>query len=727
MKVVKSLDIREKIISLVENCEYKPLLFKEIADFLMVKDEEAAYFSSVLSELEAEGAIVRTAKGKYVRPDMANMAVAKIQITERGFGFAIMEEGKDDIFIPSEYLNGAMSQDKILVKVRKVPREGKRPEGEVVKVLSRANSRIVGTFEKSKYFGFVIPDDKKISGDIFIPKSEFNGAIEGCKVVAEIINWADNRRSAEGKVVEILGLCGEPGLDILSIARAYNIEDKFPDEVIKQVKKIPQAVEKNEIEKRRDLRGLRTVTIDGEDAKDLDDAVTIEKLPNDNFLLGVHIADVSHYVTEGSPLDLDAVNKGTSVYLIDRVIPMLPKELSNGICSLNAGVDRLAFSVMMEINQSGNVVNHEIFKSVIKVDERMTYTDVAKILLEQDEGLIKRYANHIADFNLMLDLCNILKKKRHNRGSIDFDFPEVKILLDKNGRPIAVKKYEITIANQIIEEFMLVCNETAAERMFWANAPFVYRVHEKPDQEKIDAFNEFLHGLGYKIKGVAQLHPKSLQEVIEKIKGKNEEKIISTLMLRSLQQARYSHKNQGHFGLAAEYYCHFTSPIRRYPDLFIHRVINEMLESNFVLEEKRLQYLLKQAEESAKISTEREKNAEQAEREVDDLKKVEFMAERVGEVFEGNISSVTSFGFFVGLDNTIEGLVRIDSIDDDFYNFDAKHYHLIGERTKRIFKIGDTVNVKLVKADIMAKKLDFMLEEETTEGYRRNRIKRRRY
>jgi ribonuclease R len=727
MKVVKSLDIREKIISLVENCEYKPLLFKEIADFLMVKDEEAAYFSSILSELEDEGTIVRTSKGKYVRPDMANMAVAKIQITERGFGFAIMENGKDDIFIPPECLNGAMSQDKILVKVRKVPREGKRPEGEVVKVLSRANSRIVGTFEKSKYFGFVIPDDKKISGDIFIPKSEFNGAIEGCKVVAEIINWADNRRSAEGKVVEILGLCGEPGLDILSIARAYNIEDKFPDEVSEQVKKIPQTVEKNEIEKRRDLRELKTVTIDGEDAKDLDDAVTIEKLPNGNYLLGVHIADVSHYVTEGSPLDLDAVKKGTSVYLIDRVIPMLPKELSNGICSLNAGVDRLAFSIMMEINQSGNVVNHEIFKSVIKVNERMTYTDVAKILLEHDQELIEKYSNHITDFNLMLELCNILKKKRHNRGSIDFDFPEVKILLDKNGRPIAVKKYEITIANQIIEEFMLVCNETAAERMFWANAPFVYRVHEKPDQEKIDTFNEFLHGLGYKIKGVAQLHPKSLQEVIEKIKGKNEEKIISTLMLRSLQQARYSHKNQGHFGLAAEYYCHFTSPIRRYPDLFIHRVINEMLESNFVLEEKRLQYLLKQAEESAKISTEREKNAEQAEREVDDLKKVEFMAERVGEVFEGNISSVTSFGFFVGLENTIEGLVRIDSIDDDFYNFDPKHYHLIGERTKRIFKIGDTVNVKLVKADIMAKKLDFMLEEETTEGYRRNRIKRRRY
>ncbi len=718
--------IRKKVIELIEGYNYKPLMFRELAVFLEIREEDLTLFSSVLNELEAEGLLARTSKGKYLRPDMANMTVGIIQINERGFGFVTSEKEEKDIFIPQEYLNGAMNQDKVLVKIKKTSSEGKRAEGEIINILNRANTKLIGTFEKSKYFGFVVADDKRITGDIFVPKSEFNGATTGSKVIVEIIRWPEKRRNAEGKIVEVLGFSGEPGIDIISIAKTYNIQAGFPDEVLRQVESIPQVVQEIELSRRRDIRNLRIVTIDGEDAKDLDDAISIERLSNGNYLLGVHIADVSHYVTEGSPLDKEAIERGTSVYLVDRVIPMLPGELSNGICSLNAGVDRLAFSVMMEIDSSGNVVNHEIFKSIINVDERMTYTNVSKILLDEDEDLIKRYEKHIDDFKLMNELCGILRDKRVKRGSIDFDFPEVKIILDKNGKPIQVKKYEITISNKIIEEFMLVCNETIAERMFWANAPFIYRIHEKPDMEKIEAFNEFLHGLGYNIKGISKLHPMALQEVINKIKGKNEEKIISALMLRSLQQAKYSHKNEGHFGLAAKYYCHFTSPIRRYPDLFIHRVINEMLNNNFMLGEKRQNKLMDLAIQSSKISTEKEKAAEQAEREVEDLKKVEFMSDKLGEVFEAVISYVASFGFFVELENTIEGLVHIDSLRDDYYIHDQKKYCLIGEHTQKTYKIGDKVTIRLVKADIVSKKLDFILEEGIVEIYKRGRIKRRK-
>lgn len=719
-------EIREKIISLIEEYSYRPLMYNELASVLGIGKEEASLLSGTLRDMEIEGILVKSSKGKYLRPEMANMAVGTIQINERGFGFVIPKDGKGDIFVASENLNGAMNQDVVIVKIKKVREEGKRSEGEIADILVRANTRIVGTFEKSRHFAFVVPDDRRIPGDIFIPKAEFNGAENGCKVIVEIVNWPDRRRNAEGKVAEVLGTCGAPGIDILSIAKAYNIEADFPQEVLEQVKTIPQKVQETELKKRRDLRNLRIVTIDGEDAKDLDDAISIEKLKNGSYLLGVHIADVGHYVTEGSFLGKSAAERGTSVYLVDRVIPMLPKELSNGICSLNAGEDRLAFSVMMEIDDKGIVVNHEIFKSVIRVDERMTYTNVTKILEDEDPELMERYKEHIVDFNLMLELCKILRQKREKRGSIDFDFPEVKITLDKNGKPINIKRYEITISNRIIEEFMLVCNETVAERMFWANAPFIYRIHETPDQEKIETLSEFLKGLGYSVKGIGKLHPRALQELIGKIKGKNEERVISTLILRSLQQARYSHKNEGHFGLAAEYYCHFTSPIRRYPDLFIHRVIDEMINNNFVISEERQKALFKSAEESAANSSERERTAEQAERDVEDLKKVEFMADKLGDVFEAVISSVTSFGFFVELDNTIEGLVHVDSLRDDYYIFDQQKYCLTGERTKRIFKIGDQITVKLARADAASRKLDFVLEEEVKEFYKRGKIKRSR-
>ncbi len=718
--------MRDRILNAIENYSYKPLTFQEVAALLEVKEEELTSLQDKLEQMETEGILVRTSKGRYVRPEMANMAVGSIQINQRGFGFVSSEKEDKDIFIPQDYTNGAMNMDKVLVKIRKGSLRGKRPEGEVVRILNRANTRIIGSFEKSRYCGFVTPDDRRIPGGVYIPKSEFNGAVTGCKVVVEIVNWPDKRKSAEGRVIEILGNCGEPGIDIISIAKSYDIEIEFPEEVIEQVKTIPMVVEEGEIQERRDLRERKIVTIDGEDAKDLDDAVEVEKLPNGSYLLGVHIADVSHYIPESSPLDLNASERGTSVYLLDRVVPMLPQELSNGICSLNAGVDRLALSVTMEIDGEGRVVNHEIYKSVIRVAERMTYKDVTRILVDEDRKLIEKYKDYIGHFRIMKELCEILRAKRIRRGSIDFDFPEVKITLDNRGWPVKVEQYDVSISNKIIEEFMLVCNETIAERMFWANAPFIYRIHEKPDTEKIEVLNQFLHGLGYSIRGINKLHTRALQEIMDKIRGRSEEQIVSTVMLRSMQHAKYSHKNEGHFGLAAEHYCHFTSPIRRYPDLFIHRVISYMLKNNFVIDEKKHKKLDQLAEERAKVSSDRERTAEQAERDVEDLKKVEFMSGKLGEVFEGTISSVTSFGFFVQLENTIEGLVHIDSLDDDYYIYDPAHYCLTGERTKRAFRIGDQAVVKLIKADILSRRLDFILEEKIRDYYKRTKIKRRR-
>jgi ribonuclease R len=576
--------------------------------------------------------------------------------------------------------------------------------------LKRANNRVVGTFENSRYFGFVVPDEKKICGDVFIPKDEFNNAKSGQKVIAEIVKWPEKRRNAEGKVVEIIGDKDKPGTDILSIIKSHNLPEQFPEDVLRNAESISDTVTEDMLKGRRDLRNLRMVTIDGEDAKDLDDAVSIQRLPDGNYRLGVHIADVSYYVTENSPLDREALRRGTSVYLVDRVIPMLPKKLSNGICSLNPNVDRLAFTVMMDIDNRGKVKNHEIYESVININERMTYNNVRKILDEKDEELCKRYDYLIDDFRTMEELALILRKKRFARGAIDFDFDEAKIILDENGKPIEIRKYEYSIANRIIEEFMLVCNETVAEHFYWANAPFVYRIHEDPDSEKIQSFSEFLHKLGYHFKGAGNVHPRALQDLLEKVKGTKEERIISTVMLRSLQKARYSHESFGHFGLAAKFYCHFTSPIRRYPDLIIHRIMKEYLKNK--VDEAREEELNEKLPVIAKSCSERERAAEEAERETEDLKKVEFMKDKEGQVFEGIISGVTSFGMFVEMDNTIEGLVRMSSLEDDYYIFDDVRYCLIGERTRKIYRIGDSVTVQLAKADIASRQIDFILARE---------------
>ncbi|MBQ7668825.1 MAG: ribonuclease R [Clostridia bacterium] len=629
---------------------------------------------------------------------------------ERGFGFLRPDDDTEDIFIPPTFTGGAFDGDRVEVRVTSAGDENRGPEGKVIKILERNNKPIVGKFEKSKNFGFVVPENKKIGQDIFIPKSCFKGAKNGDIVCVEIVKWPERRRSAEGKIVDILGKAGKPGVDILSIMYGYNLSEEFPDEVLAEVNKIPDVVPEKEIKKRRDLRNVRMVTIDGEDAKDLDDAVSIEKLENGNFMLGVHIADVSYYVKEGSPLDKEALKRGTSVYLVDRVIPMLPKKLSNGVCSLNEGEDRLAFTVMMEIDKTGKIVNSDIFKSVININHRMTYTVVTKILETKDKELTKEYKDVVKDFKLMRDLSSILRKRRKKRGSIDFDLPEAKVILDENGKPIEIKKYEITVSNNMIEDFMLAANETVAEKFYWLETPFMYRVHEVPDTEKIEEFSKFVYNYGYRVSGLNKAYPKAFQEILEKIKGTPEERIISTLLLRSMQQARYSPENLGHFGLAAQYYCHFTSPIRRYPDLFIHRVMSELIENNYEFKnEKRVKKLKKLAKDGAKEASEAERNAMLAERDSVELKKVEYMSNYLGEEFDGVISSVTSFGFFVELSNTVEGLVRVEDMEDDYYVYNEKQYALIGERTRKVYKLGDEVRVKLARADVETKRIDFML------------------
>ncbi len=708
---------KEKIVSFMKEDAYKPLLFKELVTVLAVPEADIGEFISVIEELENEGRIFKTHRDRYGVPERMSLIVGRLQGNERGFGFVVPDaEDAGDIFISADSLNGAMHDDRVVARINKKVSGDKRSEGEVIRILKRANSMIVGTFEHSRYFGFVVPDNKRISGDIFIPKDEFMNAKPGQKVVAEIVKWPEKRRNAEGRIVEIIGDKGEPGADILSVMKSHNLIENFDEDVIQQAEAISDSVTEDMLKGRRDLRKLRMVTIDGEDAKDLDDAVSIEKLPGDNYRLGVHIADVSHYVRENSPLDKEALKRGTSVYLVDRVIPMLPRKLSNGICSLNPKVDRLAFTVMMDIDQTGRVLNHEIFESVLNIDERMTYKNVYKILEEKDEELCKRYDYLLDDFETMKELALILRKKRFSRGAIDFDFEEAKIILDEKGKPVEVKRYEITIANKIIEEFMLACNETVAEHFFWAGVPFVYRIHEDPDSDKIESLAEFVYNLGYTLKGINKIHPRALQDLLNKVKGKKEERIISTVMLRSLQKARYSNNNSGHFGLAAKYYCHFTSPIRRYPDLIIHRLMKESLKG--FMNEQREEQLNDNLPEIARMCSERERAAEEAERETEDLKKTEFMKEHEGEEFVGIISGVTSFGMFVELDNTIEGLVRMSSMEDDYYIYNEKQYCLVGERTRKTYRIGDSVRVMLSKADIASRRIEFILlakEEEKSD------------
>jgi ribonuclease R len=686
---------------------YKPMDIVELERVFGIKKADRKDFEKILKDMEKEGEIVKTRTEHYGIPEKMGLVVGRLQGHIKGFGFVIPEIERPDVFVPSSYMNGAMHSDKVVVKVTREENNGKKCEGEIIRILERGNKKVIGTYEDSKNFGFVVPEETRIYQDIFIPKECRNGAKTGDIVISEITTYPDKRRNPEGKVVEILGKKGDKGIDILTIIKKHNLPEEFPPKVESYAEGISDEIPEEEYKRREDLRHLTIVTIDGEDAKDLDDAVSIEKLSNGNYYLGVHIADVSNYVKEKNPLDKEALKRGTSVYLIDRVIPMLPRKLSNGICSLNPKVDRLTLSCFMEIDKSGKVVDHRISETIIKTSERMTYTNVTKILRNEDPEVMKRYDYLVGTFKLMEELCTILNKKRIHRGAIDFDFEECKIILDELGKPIDIKPYERAIANRIIEEFMLACNETIAEHMFWVNMPFVYRIHEDPDEEKLMHFNEFVHNLGYVVRWGQEIHPKALQDVIEKVKGQKEETVVSTLLLRSMKQARYSPESVGHFGLAAKYYCHFTSPIRRYPDLIIHRIIKEFI--NGKVDEKRINRLKNEVEYASKQSSETERAAQEAEREVDDLKKAEYMSKRIGEEYDGIISSVTNFGMFVELPNTIEGLVHISTMDDDYYVYDEKHLSLIGERTKNIYRLGDDVKIRVLKVDMFAHEIYFEL------------------
>lgn len=702
------MSVRENIVLFMEEKLYKPMTREELAKSFEIDKKDMKDFFEILDSMEKEGAIIKTRNDLYGLPEKMNLVVGVLEGNERGYGFVIPDDKeKADIYISAEDMNGALHGDKVIARILKKGENGKREEGEILRVLSRANETIVGTFEHNKNFGFVLPDDSKISMDVFVSKADMNGAKNNQKVVVEITRWPEKRRNPEGKIVEILGYIDEKGTDILSVIKQFKLPEQFPNKVLDQADRLEDSVSNEEIKKRVDLRDMTIFTIDGADAKDFDDAVSIEKLDNGNFKLGVHIADVSHYVKENSIIDKEALKRGTSVYLLDRVIPMLPEKLSNGICSLNPNVPRLTLSVFMEIDKNGKVVNHEIVESVIESKERLVYDDISDLLEKDDEKLKERYAHIYDDLKLMEELCHILNEKRERRGSLDFDFPETKIILDDRGIPIEIRAEERRIANRMIEEFMLVCNETVAEYMYWSQVPFIYRIHEDPDIEKINQFNKFIHNFGYNLKGSQEVHPKELQSLMNKMKGKKEESLINTLMLRSLKKARYSSEVAGHFGLAAKYYCHFTSPIRRYPDLQIHRIIKSYIKGKLAPDkmdvlENRLAYV-------ADISSTNERIAEEAERAVEDLKKAEYMKERVGNVYEGMVCSLTHFGMFVQLDNTIEGLVHFSNMTDDYYFYDEEKYYIIGELSKKQYRIGDMVNIKVIGADVLKGTIDFML------------------
>lgn len=706
------MGIKDTLLEFMREEAYRPMDIQELVSVFDINPDEYRAFKKTLKTMEKEGLIFRTKKDKFALPERLGLITGKLQAHAKGFGFLIPEvEGEKDVFIPSSFINGAMNGDRILVQITREDKNGKKREGEVIQILERGNTKIIGVYEDSKNFGFVIAEDTRISQDIFISKKDRNGAKDGDVVVVEITKWPEKRRSPEGVVKEVLGQKGDKGLDILTIIKKYGLPEEFPPKVQAFAAGIDEEIPLKEYKRRKDLRDVRMVTIDGEDAKDLDDAVSIERLDNGRYRLGVHIADVSHYVREKNPLDKEALKRGTSVYLIDRVIPMLPKKLSNGICSLNPKVDRLTLSCIMVIDGSGKVLDHEIVESVIRTNERMTYTDVTKILKDNDPELSKRYDYLLDDFKAMEELCNILYKKRTKRGAIDFEFEESKIILNEFGKPIDIKPYEREIANRIIEEFMLVCNETVAEHMFWSHLPFVYRIHEDPDEEKLEKFREFIYNLGYIVKWNGEVKPRNLQEILEKVRGKKEETVVSTLLLRSMMRAKYSPECVGHFGLAAKYYCHFTSPIRRYPDLQIHRIIKEFI--NGKIDDDRSKKLTALVDYAARQSSETENIATEAEREVDDLKKAEYMLDRIGEEFEGIVSSVTSFGMFVELPNTIEGLIHITALDDDYYIYDENHLCLMGERTKKIYRLGDFVKVRCSRVDIPNREIYFdMVEDE---------------
>lgn len=701
----------QKILELLKDEEYPPMKAKQIAMVMRVPKNEYNEFLNILGNLEMKMKIQKNRKNQY-------RIVEKVYYdgiyrkNAKGFGFVKIENEEDEIYIAKNNSSNALNGDEVLIEIIEEKNKVKKAEGKIVRILKHEKDTVVGIFQNNKNFGFVVPDDKNFGTDIFISKKNFGKARNNHKVLVQITKYPEKGKKAEGKIIEVLGNVNETGVDMLSLIKEHKLPSIFPEQVVEEAKKCGNKIDEQDIKNRIDLRNEIIFTIDGAEAKDLDDAIGIKKLENGNYKLSVHIADVSHYVKPNSLLDQEALIRGTSIYMLGKVIPMLPRELSNGICSLNAGEDRFTLSCTMEIDKNGNVKSSEIYKAVINVTERMTYTDVQKILDNSDVEIIKKYKKYIDIFKLMEELALILKQKRLEKGYLNLDIPESKIELDSEGRAINISKYETTFANEIIEQFMLIANETVAEKFFWLDAPFIYRVHETPDYEKVQELNKFLFNFGLKIKANKDnIYPKEFSKILEEIKGKDEEKVVSHLLLRTLKVARYEEINKGHFGIASKYYCHFTSPIRRYPDLFIHRIISKYLEENYDVNEKFIENYKKQAEERAKQSSEREKIATKVERESEDIKKAEYMENRIGEEYEGMISSVTSFGVFVELDNTVEGLIRFEDLGNEYFIYDEDRKRLIGERSNIVYKIGDKVKIRVKDASKLLRTVDFEIIE----------------
>lgn len=707
------LERKEKVKDVIYSPEYKPMKYKELAFLFQLTEDEKPVLSQILNELTEEGRIVKTPRGKYQRLD-AGILCGTFTGNNRGFGFVTVEGDDEDYFIPEKACNGALHMDTVLMRVTNAESSaGRRREGEITRILSHGIKELVGTFDPGKGYGFVIPDNQKFNQDIFIPKALTKGAVRGHKVVVQITDYGNKNQKPEGRITEILGHINDPGTDVISIVKAYDLPVEFPDMVMRQAERTPEEPDAKDYAGRKDLRDWMTVTIDGDDAKDLDDAITLRKT-EDGYELGVHIADVSEYVTEHSPLDEEALTRGTSVYLVDRVIPMLPHRLSNGICSLNQGTDRLALSCIMQINEKGNVVHHEITETVIRVDRRMSYANVNKILEQNDEAVKQEYAEFLPMFYQMKKLADILRKKRDKRGSIDFDFPETQIILDEKGFPVDIRPYERLTANKIIEDFMLLANETVAEDYFWQELPFVYRTHESPDPDRIRKLGILVSNFGYCLKANPEnIHPKEFQKLLERISDSPEEAMISRLTLRSMKQAKYSTICYGHFGLATHYYCHFTSPIRRYPDLQIHRIIKENLHGK--LSDKRITHYEKILPEVSESCSKLERRADEVEREVEKMKKVQYMSRRIGECYEGVISGVNAWGMYVELPNTVEGLVHVTNMVDDYYYYDEEKYAMIGKDTGKEYTLGEKVWVMVKAADRISKTIDFILVQNMEE------------
>ena len=717
------------LTELFHDKEYRPMKLKELAVFLNVPREQREELEEVLAWMVAEGKASVSKKGRYGKPVWETVS-GTFSATAKGFGFVTAQGRDGDIFIPADKTKGAMHGDQVEVSVKEAS-DGRRAEGAVTRILKRANTTVIGLYRKNKNYGFVIPDNQKLTKDVFIPAGKDMGAVTGHKVAARITDYGNGRLNPKGEIAEILGHVNDPGVDILSIVRAYDLPEEFPAEVMAQAAGIadsiwvkPSAGAEDTMTEpatdalteglppafrhRLDLRHLKTVTIDGEDAKDLDDAVTISKESDDHYTLGVHIADVSHYVTEDSPLDQEAKRRGTSVYLVDRVIPMLPHKLSNGICSLNEGEDRLALSCIMEIDGSGAVIGHRIAETVIRVDRRMTYTAVNAIIADRDEKVTAQYDGFAEMFDLMKELADLLRAKRGQRGSIDFDFPESKITLDGRGRPVEIRPYERNAATRIIEDFMLMANETVAEDYFWQEIPFLYRTHDEPDPEKMKKLAAFINNFGYVLRiPNGEIHPKEVQKLLAKIEGTPEEALLSRMTLRSMKQAKYTTECTGHFGLAARYYTHFTSPIRRYPDLQIHRIIKENLRGG--LSERRAAHYEKLLPGVAVQASALERRADEAERETEKLKKCEYMSGHIGEIYGGVISGVTSWGIYVELPNTVEGMVRVSDLEGDYFIFDEEKMEMVGELTNRRYKLGQKVTVQVTGTDKLMRTIDFVI------------------